>query len=450
MGLLFADTCLLFAGLGMIDQPTAGLEKELGLLESSANYTLPEIEEIAGRFELPAPLEVSPFESRGNINFHTYLVKAGGTDYLLQKVNTDVFTMPHRVMDAMLASLNAQRGALGIEECDHEWYPIDLVPTRTGDTYLDLSDATGYKVWRMMLRIPGVRTYKSLSEVEEREAQLQLAEETGRGLAIYSDLTASVDPSTIKAGLPGYRNTDLYFRQFRAVLAGCHSLDEAHDWLPEDREICAATRQHFLVALDPYEYRERKTDEALAPYIATFHGRELFVTGLWKAVNEGRVRSTLIHGDTKIENFLFCEKTGKAVSLIDLDTIMPFTWLADWGDLVRSLVNVAGEKEQNLQKVFVDWDVYRAVAKGFLQSSSKVTEEEISLMPYAVEAITLELGLRFLTDYLRGDTYFQLGPNDPQDLNKVRAMAQIHLYRQLLLNRDKAEKAISEALPSKA
>jgi hypothetical protein len=110
------------------------------------------------------------------------------------------------------------------------------------------------------------------------------------------------------------------------------------------------------------------------------------------------------------------------------------------------MVNVAGEKERDLHKVTVDWDVYAAVARGFLQNSREVTEEEISLMPFAVEAITLELGLRFLTDYLRGDTYFQLGPNDPQDMNKVRAMVQIHLYRQLLLNRDKAEKAIADAM----
>jgi hypothetical protein len=449
MGLLFADACLMFAGLGMLDEPTAELERGLSVLDGAHNYTLPEIAEIACKFKIQEPVKVSNFAERGNINVHTYLVESAGVEYLLQKINADVFTMPDRVMETMLKSLAAQREALASGDCPHEWMPIELVETVDGNPYLDLSDVNGPNVWRLMVRIPEVSSYKSLSEVGDREAQLTAAEETGRGLAIYSDLTSSVDPTSVQSGLPGYRNTDLYFRQFRAVLAGCHSLEEAHDWLPEDREVCAATRKHFLVSLDPYEYRERKTDQTLSSYIATFHGRELFVTGLWKAISEGRIRSTLIHGDTKIENFLFSKETGKAKSLIDLDTCMAFTWLADWGDLVRSMVNVAGEKERDLHKVVVDWDVYGAVAKGFLHSSKEVTEEEINLMPYAVEAITLELGLRFLTDYLRGDTYFQLGPNDPQDLNKVRAMVQIHLYRQLLLNRDKAESAVAEAMASR-
>lgn len=430
----------------MIDQPTAELELGLGTLDGAPAYTLSEIAEIARNFLIEEPLEVAHFDDRGNINVHTYHVTSGGKEYLLQKVNTDVFTMPHRVMDGMLASIEAQRDMIDAGKCEHDWEPVELIFTKDGRPYADFSTESEQEVWRLMKRITGVKTYKSLSEVSDRESQLKLAEETGRGLAIYSDLTSCIEPDSIKSALPGYRNTDLYFKQFRAVLAGCRTLEEAHDWLPDDHEVCAATKHHFVVSLDPYEYRERKSDEALAPYISTFHGRELFVTGLWKALNEGRIRQTLIHGDTKIENFLFCEKTGKAKSLIDLDTIMPFTWLADWGDLVRSMSNVAGEKERDLRKVTVDWDVYAAVARGFLQNSHEVTEEEISLMPFAVEAITLELGLRFLTDYLRGDTYFQLGPDDPQDMNKVRAMAQIHLYRQLLLNRDKAEKAIADAM----
>jgi hypothetical protein len=430
----------------MIDQPTAELDG-LESLERARNYTLAEIAQIARRFKIDEPFEVARFMECGNINVHTYLITSKGVEYLLQKVNSEVFTMPHRVMDAMLASLEAQNSAL--KDSNHKWVPIELIPTHEGKAYLDLSAESGPEVWRMMVRITGVRTYRSLSEIGDRSSQIKLAEETGRGLAIYSDLTASIDPDTIRGSLPGYRNTDLYFRQFRAILAGCHTLEEAHDWLPDDREVCAATRHHFLVALDPYEYRERKTDEALAPYLATFHGRELFVTGLWKALETKRIRKTVIHGDTKIDNFLFCAKTGCAKSLIDLDTIMPFTWLADWGDLVRSMCNVAGEKERDLHKVVVDWDVYGAVARGFLHNSTEVIEEEIHLMPFAVEAITLELGLRFLTDYLRGDTYFQLARNDPQDMNKVRALVQIHLYRQLLLNRDKAEKVIADAIASK-
>ena len=153
--------------------------------------------------------------------------------------------------------------------------------------------------------------------------------------------------------------------------------------------------------------------------------------GLWTAIAQGRIRQTLIHGDTKIENFLFDTATGNVKALVDLDTIMSFTWLADWGDMLRSLVNVAGEKETDLHKVTVDTDVYRAVAEGFLSTATEVTGQEISMMVSAVQVIALELGLRFLTDYLKGDTYFQLGHGDAEDLNKVRAMVQLTLYRRL-------------------
>jgi hypothetical protein len=76
--------------------------------------------------------------------------------------------------------------------------------------------------------------------------------------------------------------------------------------------------------------------------------------------------------------------------------------------------------------------VYEAVARGFLSTAEEVTDEEVSMMVSAVQAITLELGLRFLTDYLKGDTYFRLGEGDPADLNKVRAMVQLTLYRRLV------------------
>jgi hypothetical protein len=105
---------------------------------------------------------------------------------------------------------------------------------------------------------------------------------------------------------------------------------------------------------------------------------------------------------------------------------------------VRSLCNVAGEKETDLSKVQVDRDVYRSVTEGFLSAATTATPLEISLMPTAVQAIALELGVRFLSDYLRGDTYFLLGPDDPVDLNRTRAMVQISLFQRLLEHEEEA------------
>jgi len=417
-------------------------ERPPHLIGSLSDYANEDIVWIARQFDVDGPIEVKPFPGRGNINLHTYQILAGGREYLLQKVNSGVFTMPYRVMNSMLATLEAQQKSLAAGKGDPFWVPIDLVPTREGRPFLDLTDAHGWSVWRMMVHIPRSLSYKSLSELPDRSGQLMLSREVGRGLAIYSDLTLEIDPSEIEGSLPGYRDTGLYYRQFHSVMANNRTIGDANMYLPEDPILRSSTEQHFVVAADEIEYRRRRDDPELRSFIHLAIEKEAFAMGLWKAIEDGLIRNTLIHGDTKIENFLFCKDTGRVKSLVDLDTIMPFTWLADYGDLQRSMVNVAGEKERDLAKVQVDKEVYEAVARGFLETTKEITPGERNLMVTAVEVITLELGLRFLTDYLRGDSYFQLGEDVPKDLNKVRAMVQLTLFKRLLDFRSEAEKLV--------
>jgi N-acetylhexosamine 1-kinase len=113
---------------------------------------------------------------------------------------------------------------------------------------------------------------------------------------------------------------------------------------------------------------------------------------------------------------------------VDLDTIMLHTWLSDWGDMVRSFVNIAGERESDLEKIDVDLKIFKALAKGFLGSARQAKPDEIDLMIDAAQIMALELGVRFLADYLRGDSYFQLRPGEPPDLNKIRALVQFRLF----------------------
>ncbi len=406
------------------------------------DYTTADIIWVVEQFQIEGDVQVAPFPGRGNINLHTYEVMAGGKEYLLQKVNTDVFALPYRVMDGMEASIRAQNESLISKPIDG-WVPITLVRTRSGKSFLDLTDEHGWSVWRMMDRIPESCTYKSLSELGSREEQLRMASEVGRGLAIYSDLTSCIKPNGIEGSLPGYRDTGLYYRQFHSVVKGHRSLGDAAALLPDDPILRTSMGPHFLVALPEAEYLARLNDRELAPYIALVKEQEPFAMALWTAVAQGRIRHTVIHGDTKIENFLFASSTGFVKALVDLDTIMAFTWLADWGDMLRSLVNVAGEKETDLSQVMVDEEVYKKVAEGFLSAATEITDQEVSMMVPAVQAIALELGLRFLTDYLKGDTYFKLGPGDPEDLNKTRAMVQLTLYRRLVEFGPEAERFIA-------
>lgn len=396
---------------------------------------------IAKRFQIPEPIEVQDFAGKGNINLDTVLVLAGPNrvPFLMQRINDAVFSMPTRVMQGMIASLDAQKTALIVGHSEAtDWRVPSLVKTDTDEFFLERNG-----IWRMFTFLEGTTTYKSLSQVPD-ERRLFTASEVGRGLAIYSDLTHAIDSSTVSTSLPGYRNTRLYFHQLHASLEGARNRAHAYHRLPEDEETRLSTEQHFYCVLEEEERLARRNDPELMPYIQLALRYESLAIRMQELRETGVIRQTAIHGDTKLENFLFDAVSGRVVSLVDLDTVMPHSWLADWGDMVRSLANVAGETERDISKVVVDQEVYAAVMEGFLSAATTPTDDEIALMPQAVQTIALELGIRFLADYLRGDTYFLVPEGADRDLNKVRAMVQLRLFEKLLKHESQANDLIKK------
>jgi len=425
------------------------MRRVTGVLTHSEEYPLAQASRLASRFRLAHPVEVHDFPEKGNINQHTFVVVAGVSTpkaYLLQRINERVFTRPRSVMRAMIASIDAQQTSMAAGRLSpaDEWETITLVDTHDGVPYLDVENHRGHGCWRLMVKIPESRTYKSLGEIAEPAERLRVAGEAGRGLAIYGDFTCRMSTDGLENPLPGYRDTRLYYDQLRSVLAGCRTPEEAGALIPADPTVRHSTEEHFLVHLAEPEYRRRVDDPEFRPWIDLVRSEEAFGVTLLDGMSSGRIRRLAIHGDTKLDNFLFSTRTGRVKALVDLDTIMPHSWLADWGDMARSLVNVAGEKERDLARVRVDMDVFRAVARGFLSTAREVTPAEVDLMADAPQIIALELGLRFLTDYLRGDSYFTLGPADPPDLNRVRAMAQLALFRRLRESADEARRFIED------
>ena len=426
------------------------MRKVTRALSISEEYPVAQANRISSRFRLQPPIEAYDFPEKGNINQHTYLLSAGRSgqenSYLLQRINQQVFTRPRSVMEAMVACINAQRTCLSLTTLreDEEWEIITLVPTRAGDPFLEITDHRGYGCWRLMVKIPGARTFKSLGEIGNPAERLFVASQAAGGLSLFGYLTSGMDISGLENPLPGYRDTRLYYNQFFSVLEGNRTAEEAERWLPGDPVVRQSTRQHFLVHLPEEEYRRRTGDPLLRRFIELARDEEPFGMTLLIGMERGTIRTVAIHGDTKLDNFLFDPGNGRVKALVDLDTIMPHTWLADWGDMVRSLVNVAGEKERDLGKVQVDMDVYRAVARGFLRSARDLRPAEVDLMTDAVEIIALELGLRFLADHLRGDSYFRLGPADPPDLNRTRAMVQLTLFERLRAKSAEAKRCIAE------
>jgi len=406
-------------------------------MQRSSRAALHRASGIAAFFDIPRPVRARDFEDKGNMSHEMYLIQAGPEDnpaeYLLQRMNNDVFTNPHGVVAAMEACTAAQREYLETHPLPPgtDWQTVTLVPAAHRGLILEIADEASVSFWRLMVRIGGCVAYKSLGQVRSRADRLRLAEQTGRGLALFGDLTSGIDASTLSSPLPGYRDTRVYYSQLDSVMSGSRTLEDALPYVPEDPVVRETTQFHFLVHLDADRYRERLEDPELQPFIdVALENRELALA-LLRAKERGAIRTVAIHGDTKLDNFLFDAQTGAVKALVDLDTIMPHTWLADWGDMARSLVNVAGEKETDLGRVRVDVDVFSALARGFLSTAREVTEPEIELMVDAVQILALELGVRFLSDYLRGDSYFQIGHTDPPDLNKTRAMVQLTLFRRL-------------------
>ena len=425
--------------------------KAVRRLSISEEYPVAQATRLASRFELPAPLEAHDFAEKGNINLHTFVVESFGggrrAEFILQQINQQVFTRPRAVMEAMIACIEAQKANLarGALRADETWETITLIPTRDGERFLEINDRRGYGCWRLMVRIAEARTFKSLGEIADPAQRLAIAEQAGTGLALFGTLTAGMDTSGLSNPLPGYRDTRVYYDQLLSVLAGHRTLEQAEALLPPDAEVRQGTARHFLVHLPEAEYRRRLEHPEVRPFVDLLRENETFAVLLLREMEGGGIRRSAIHGDTKLDNFLFDAGTGRVKALVDLDTIMPHTWLADWGDMVRSLCNVAGEKEARPERIQVDLEIYRAVARGFLRSARNVTARELDLMVDAVQVIALELGMRFLTDYLRGDSYFGLGPADPPDLNKIRGIAQLSLFQRLRERADET-RAMIDAL----
>ena len=370
------------------DQPPGGantaLRRVTRALTYSEEHPLAQASRLSSRFRLARPVEVHDFPEKGNINQHTYVVTAGTPaprEYLLQRINERVFTRPRSVMLAMIASIEAQRAsvAAGRLSPGDEWETITLLETVEGQPFLEAENHRGYSCWRLMVKIPEARTHKSLGEIPDPSERLRIAAEAGRGLAMYGDFTCHMRTDNLENPLPGYRDTRLYYDQLRSVLAGYRTPEEAGALIPADPALRHSTEEHFLVHLSDAEYRRRTSDPEFRPFIDLAREAEAFGTSLLEGMDSGRIRRLAIHGDTKLDNFLFSTRTGRVKALVDLDTIMPHTWLADWGDMVRSLVNVAGEKERDLSRVQVDMDIYRAVARGFLSAAREVTPAEVDL-----------------------------------------------------------------------
>jgi len=327
----------------------------------------------------------------GNIN-RTFLVTMDNNNnnredhFILQRINTQVFSRPDLVMRNMrIATAHIQerldRSPLGP---GRRWEVPAVLATRDGSDHWIGTDGS---FWRAMSFIDAA-SFDTIRDTDH-------AREVGYALGVFHTLLSDLPAETLSDTLEGFHVTPHYMRHYDEVLAECGT-----DGSP-DLQYCL----RFV--------GERR---ALAPLLEN-------------ARAEGRLILRVIHGDPKVNNIMMDTASGQAVSIIDLDTVKPGLVHYDIGDCLRSGGNPLGEETEAWEKVRFDIDCCRAILEGYLQTARKfLTGDDFVYLYESIRLIAFELGLRFFTDYLEGDVYFKVkGPEH----NLARALVQFRLTRSI-------------------
>ena len=337
------------------------------------------LQEALQAYEFPETLVGATRYGSGHIN-DTYCVlcqpKEGDCKrFVLQRMSSAAF--PH--LDQVMANfqgiteyLTKQILAAG---GDVNRETLSLVPTKEGKPYF--VDSEG-ELWRMTPFIEETVCYQKAT-AEQFEAS---AEAFGKFQALLKDYPAE----TLYETIANFHDTEDRYAKFEAALAA-------------DKLGRAASVQAEIDFV-----RSRKADCSVVR----------------QALRDGKLPLRVTHNDTKLNNVLFDKRTGEGICVIDLDTTMPGLSINDFGDSIRFGANHSAEDEKDLSKVNFDIDLFEAYTRGFLRGAGNgLTKNELVYMPWGARLMTLECGMRFLTDYLDGDNYFHTAYPD-HNLDRCR------------------------------
>jgi len=301
----------------------------------------------------------------GHINDTFLAIAESGKRYILQRINHMIFTRPDQIMENITAVTEHIRAKAVAEGGDAERCTLSVVKTNEGGTFYQ--DSIG-SYWRMY---DFCEHTVAKDQVENVKEFTDCAEAFGR----FQGQLADFDASALHEAIKDFHNTPVrYENLMRAV----------------KNDVCGRAA-------------------SVAKEIEFVNSREEFAATLERAHAEGRLPLRVTHNDTKLNNILFDAKSGKALCVVDLDTIMPGYSVNDFGDSIRFGATTALEDEADLSKVNFDISLYELYVKGFIEGAKGgLTEGELELLPIGAIMMTFECGMRFLTDYLNGDTYFKV------------------------------------------
>lgn len=339
------------------------------------------IKEVISNFNIKGELvEVSGIDT-GNINntyVATLLVDGIYKKYLVQRINTTVFTEPYKLMkniEGVTSYLKRQMAKVK----DNKHQVLEVIKTKDNKSLCCVSNNGEKDYYRVYEFIEGAITYDQSTDIN----------------IVY--------------------NTGVAFGNFQKLLKD-YPMNKLNETIKDFHD----TKKRYQKLIDDIKMDSKNRVMDVTKEIVFILMREDICSLIVDKLGTEEVPYRVTHNDTKVNNVMMNKETGEYMAVIDLDTVMPGSLLFDYGDGIRSTASTAREDETDLSKVSLDLDLFKSYTKGYLSEMAPyITEEELSLMGESIRIITLELAIRFLNDYINGDTYFKTN-YDKHNLDRAR------------------------------
>lgn len=359
-----------------------------------------DIKDILNSFKFKGDLQDVEIFGSGHINttyIATYVVDGKTRQYIIQKVNTNVFKNIDELMDNVFAVTSFLREKIRENGGDVNRETLHYIKTNDGDKYYKCENGDCYRAYRFVDRS------KSYDSVDSAEVFKKSGIAFGRFQKYLSDFPAT----TLNEIIPNFHNTVWRFEN------------------------------EFLPAVEKNLSGRADTCKAEIDFVID---RKADCSRLVDLINDGSLPIRVTHNDTKLNNVIFDEDTDDAICVIDLDTVMPGLALYDFGDSIRFGANTCAEDEADTSRIAINLEYFEEYAKGFLsECGESLNQCEIDNLAFSAKLMTFECGMRFLTDYINGDTYFK---TEYPEHNLVRARNQFALVKDMEDNMEQMENII--------
>jgi len=338
----------------------------------------------------------------GNIN-DTYMAifkseNGSNNRYIVQRINHNVFKEPYKLMENVTAITQHIRKKVIKQGGDPSRETINFVPTQKGE-YIYKCDYGNY--WRAYNYIGDARTY----QIVEDPIHLYNA---GKAFGRFQKFLSDFPVKNLYDTIPDFHNTP----------------------------------KRFKVLLDAIDQDQAGRVKSVQSEINFIKKREPELSLISNLLESGQLPLRVTHNDTKFNNVLIDNKSGEGICVIDLDTVMPGSSLYDFGDSIRSGANTSEEDERDLTKISLDLGLFEEFTRGYLELAGEfLTPIEIKYLSFSARLITLELGMRFLTDHINGDVYFK---TNYEGHNLVRTRAQFKLVQDMEFKYEKMERVVEK------